>query len=364
MKVLHVETGRHLYGGAQQVLWLLAGLQQRGCECVLVAAARSALARAAAANGIRVVELPCRGDLDWRFAARLRALIRHERPTLVHCHSRRGADFLGGRAAAAAGVAALVSRRVDNPEFAWLARLRYRPYAAVIAISTAIAEMLVACGIEPARIHVIRSAVDTAAFLAAPDCERLRREFGLDDGDRVLMCAAQFIPRKGHRYLLQAMARLAPRFPRLRLILFGRGPLQQDLVAQTDKLGLAGRVRFAGFREDLDRFLGCADLLVHPALREGLGVITLKAAAAGVPVVAFSAGGLPEAVADGTSGVLVPPGDVTALSEAIAALLDDDGRRRQFADSARQRMQSGFSLAAMTDAHLALYRSIAAGAGA
>lgn len=359
MKVLHVETGRRLYGGAQQVLWLLAGLRSSGIETVLVCAAGSALSSAAAANGIRVVDLRCRGDLDLLFARRLGRTIRDERPDLVHCHSRRGADVLGGRAARAAGVPAVVSRRVDHDEPAWIARLRYRSYARIVAISQAIADALTRAGVAAERIVVIRSAVDVALYQAAPDCEAFRREFDLDGESRVLVSAGQFIPRKGHRYLLQAMARLAPRYPALRLILFGRGPLEQDLRAQCEKLGLDRVVRFAGFRDDLDRYLGCADLLLHPSLREGLGVITLKAAAAGVPVIGFEAGGVPEAVRDGQTGLLVPPGDVAALTEAAAALLDDDARRRQFAETARQRMREEFSIQTMVAAHLTLYRSVA-----
>jgi glycosyltransferase involved in cell wall biosynthesis len=357
MKILHIETGRHLYGGGQQVLWLLAGLLERRVDVVLVCAEHSALAAAASANGIRVIGMPCHGDLDLLFARRLGKVLRAERPDLVHCHSRRGADTLGGRAAARAGIPALVSRRVDNREAAWLARLRYRPFARIVAISRAIAGVLADCGVDGNRVSVIRSAVDAAPFQAAPDGARFRREFGLRETDRVLVSAAQFIPRKGQRYVIQAMARLLPRYPDLRLILFGRGPLEQDLRAQTGKLGLDGQVRFAGFRDDLDRYLGCAELLVHPALREGLGVVALKAAAAGVPVVGFAAGGLPEAVLDGRTGLLVPPGDVMALTGAIAALLDDDTRRRQFAEAARTRVQTEFSIEAMVDAHLKLYRS-------
>lgn len=358
MKSLHVETGRHLYGGAQQVLWLLAGLKQRGEDVVLACSERSELAAAASANGIRVAALRCRGDLDLAFAWRLRRLIRTERPELVHCHSRRGADLLGGRAARGAGVPAVVSRRVDNREAAWLARFRYRPYRRIVAVSQAVAGALGECGVDARRIAVIRSAVDTAPFRQAPDCARFRREFELGDEARVLVSAAQFIPRKGHRFLLQAMARLAPRYPQLKLLLFGRGPLEQDLLAQTEKHGLGERVRFAGFREDLDEYLGCADLLVHPALEEGLGVVVLKAAAAGVPVVGFSAGGLPEAVDDGVTGLLVETGDVHALTEAIAALLDDDARRRQFAAAARRRVQEEFSISTMVEEHLQLYRSV------
>ena len=99
MNIVHVETGRHLYGGGQQVLWLLDGLNRRGVQNLLVCAEDSALADAADDAGIDVLSLDCRGDLDLRFARRLRSLIDARKPDLVHSHSRRGADTFGGRAA-------------------------------------------------------------------------------------------------------------------------------------------------------------------------------------------------------------------------------------------------------------------------
>jgi len=358
MKVVHVETGRHLYGGGQQVLWLIDGLNRNGIHNVLVCASDSALATAADDAGINVVNLSCRGDLDVAFVPKLRAVLRDQKPDLVHCHSRRGADFFGGRAARANGIPAVVSRRVDNREPGWLARLRYRPYRKIVAISDAIGEVLNNSGVENSRIAVIRSAVDASYYDEPPDSVAFRQEFGLRPGDPVLFCVAQLIERKGQRFLLEAMSKLLRRFPRLQLLLFGKGPLEAELRSLAGSLGLANAVQFAGFREDLDDYLACADLLVHPALAEGLGVAALKAAAAAVPVVAFAAGGLREAVLHNETGLLVPPRDVAALVAGITELLDDSERRRQFGANGRARMQKEFSIEAMVASHIDLYRSI------
>jgi len=358
MNVVHVETGRHVYGGAQQVLWLLAALDARGIGNRLVCPPGSGVERAARVAGIDVEPLPCAGDLDVRFLSRLARLLKDRRPDVVHCHGRRGADWLGGRAARRAGIPAIVSRRVDNREARWFARLRYRPFERIVAISQAIADVLAADGVDPGRVTVIQSAVDTERFAAEPDCAAFREEFGLDGDAQVVFCVAQLIPRKGQRFLLEALASLAPRYPRLKAILFGQGPAEAELRSLATNLGLGGVVQFAGFRDDLDDFLGCADLLVHPALEEGLGVAALKAQAAGVPVVAFAAGGLTEAVADGETGMLVTPGDGDALTAAIASLLDDPGRCRQLGARGKQRMQTEFAVDTMADAHAALYRSV------
>jgi glycosyltransferase involved in cell wall biosynthesis len=141
-------------------------------------------------------------------------------------------------------------------------------------------------------------------------------------------------------------------------VIFGSGELESDLKQQSTALGLDKIVHFAGYREDLDSLIGCFDLLVHPALSEGLGVVTLKAQAASVPVVGFEAGGLPESVIDGESGLLVPPEDVAALTGAIATLMNDDDRRAAFGRAGKARMRAEFSIDTLVDRHVELYRSI------
>ncbi len=361
MKILHVETGRHFYGGPQQVIYLMSGLRARGHEGTLVCPPRSGIDSAARSLAIPVQNLFCAGDLDLPFAYRLTQFIGESKPDLVHCHSRRGADILGGLAASFADVPAVVSRRVDNTEMQLIAALRYRPFKRVIAISNAIADVLRDRGVEDERLSVIRSAVDVDAFSAAPDRRAFCAEFGIPFGHFVIAAAGQLIARKGHRYLLEAVAALPDETLPLRLMIFGDGEQENALREQAAALGLGDVAQFAGFRDDLDRFVGCFDLLAHPALAEGLGVVALKAQAAGVPVVGFAAGGLVEAVADRETGLLVPPEDVAALTAAIRTLIDDDALRERLGRAGRERMQREFSIDAMVDSHVELYEAVVDG---
>ena len=358
MKILHVETGRHLYGGPQQVIYLARALRDMGHDNLIVCPPGSGIDNAARKAAIPVRNLFCAGDLDLPFAYRLTQFIGQARPDIVHCHSRRGADVLGGLAASFADVPAVVSRRVDNTEMRLVAALRYRPFKKVIAISEAIARELRERGVEEERLTVIRSAVDVARFEQHGDCAGFRKEYGVPEGALLIAAAGQLIPRKGHRYLLQAVADLRSGHRDFRVLLFGDGYLQNQLQAQAESLGIADVVTLAGFREDLDDYVGCFDIFAHPALAEGLGVATLKAAAAGVPVVGFAAGGLGEAVVHDETGILVPPEDTGALRDAIASLMDDEGRRARFGSAGKKRMQSDFSIATMAEEHVALYESV------
>ncbi len=358
VKILHVETGRHFLGGPQQVIYLINALRERGHENILVCPPDSGIDTVARQAGIRVQNLFCAGDLDLPFAYRLSQFLKEQEPDIVHCHSRRGADLLGGLAASLADVPAVVSRRVDNTEMRIMAELRYRPFRKVVAISEAIAEVLRQHDIDEDKIVVIRSAVDAGAFAGQPDCTKFRREFGIDDGVFTIAAAGQLIPRKGHRFLLQAVSELLLTHPPFRLVVFGEGFLNNQLRAQAAWLGLGDVVQFAGYRDDLDSFIACFDLFVHPASAEGLGVAALKAAAAGVPVVGCEAGGMNESVRHGETGLLVPPEDAEALHDAIATLIDDDEMRTRMAAAGRERMQNEFSIDTMADKHVELYESV------
>jgi glycosyltransferase involved in cell wall biosynthesis len=358
MKIVHVETGRHFYGGAQQVIWLLSGLRSAGIDCQLVCPPDSAISVAASREDIPVTNLSCAGDHDLRFAWRLRKQLCSDPPDIVHCHSRRGADFLGGWAAKSAGVPAVLSRRVDNPEPAWISDLRYRPYYKVIAISENIAAVLTKSGFDWSRLVVIRDAVDVDCIEIEPDDGVLEREFDIAPSAFSIAVVAQLIPRKGHRFILDVLPGLCTVHPFIKVVFFGTGDNDANLRALSRKLGLSATVRFAGFRHDLDEYLAAFDVLVHPAEREGLGVAMLKGAAAGLPVVAFDIAGATEAVAHGKTGVLIPPGDMAGLQNAIELMIEEPQLRADLGDAGRQRMRDDFSVETMVESHIELYEQI------
>ncbi len=357
MKILHVEAGKHLYGGARQVLYIVEGLAARGVANLLACPAGSEMARQQPA-GTRVVAMKMGGDGDFGMVSRLASLIRAEKPDLVHLHSRRGADTWGGLAAKLAGVPCVLSRRVDNPESRLAVAIKYRLYDHVITISEGIRQVLLSEGLAPGKVSCVRSAVDATPYLVPVDRAAFCAESGLPADALVAGVVAQLIPRKGHRYLLAALPALLARHPALQVLIFGQGPLEAELRAEVEAAGLSGAVRFTGFRHDLPRWLGGLDMLVHPADMEGLGVSLLQASAAAVPIVTSRAGGLPEAVQDGVTGILCPPGDVTALAAAIDRLAGDAALRARFGAAGRARILAEFSIDAMVDGNLRVYRQV------
>ncbi len=359
LTVLHVEAGRHLYGGALQVVYLLRGLQAEGVRNLLVCPEGSHIAPAARETGAEVIETSMGGDADLGLVFRLRRIIQHERPDLVHLHSRRGADLWGGIAARLAGVPAILTRRVDNPEPRVWVSLKYRLYHRVVSISEGIRQVLIAEGLAPARVTCVHSAVDTERYhLGCAEDGLLARELGLSGSGPVLAVVAQLIARKGHRYLLEALPGILAAVSGARVVFFGRGPLEAELRAEVERGGLTEYVHFAGFRDDLERLLPCLDLVVHPAEMEGLGVSLLQAAACGVPIVASPAGGVPEIVREGENGHLLPVGDVDGLRERIIELLREPERMREMGRRGRALVEREFSIDSMVRGNLAVYRSL------
>lgn len=358
VKILHVETGMHLYGGALQVTYLVAGLAAQGVESLLVCPFGSAIAAEGYPESVSVFAMPMGGDLDLRFIWRLKRMIRRHHPDLLHLHSRRGADWLGGIGGSLAGVPIVLSRRVTNPEPPWLVPIKYRMFDRVVAISRAIGDGLAEAGVPKSKIRVVHSAVPRPDPLIQRPREQLLSEFGLPADALVVGMAAQFIQRKGHEVLLEAIPKVLDRHPQARFLMFGKGPLFDRVRSRADARGLSQAVRFPGFRSDLTGYLGCLDLLVHPALDEGLGIILLQAGAAGVPVVAASVGGVPEIIRDRVNGLLVPPGDAGDLAGAIIRLLDAKDLRIRLGRAGREIVEREFSVEHMVRGNLQVYREL------
>jgi len=358
MHIVHLETGRHLYGGAQQVLYLLEGLAHEGVRCTLVCPPDSAICTAAGAAGVQVQPMPMAGDLDALFGRRFARWLAATRPQLLHVHSRRGADTWGGFAARYAQLPAVLSRRVDSADPPVIGKLKYRLYDRIICISAEIHRQLQAAGVPPDKLRLVRSAVDAQACQPRWSRADFLGAFALPDDALAVAAVAQLIPRKGHVHLLAAWPSIVAACPQARLILFGQGPEEARLRQQAARLGIDTSVAFAGFREDLLHFLGHADLLVHPALREGLGVCLLEGQAAGLAVVATNVGGIPEAVHDKVSGLLVPPANTAALVDAVIALLRDADKRDAMAAAGRAHVAKEYSLAGMVSGNLDVYREL------
>lgn len=213
-------------------------------------------------------------------------------------------------------------------------------------------------GFAPEKTVVIRNAT---SFRASDDpkqaVERVRAELGLDDAAVVLATVSRMAPHKGHRYLIDAFAKVLEQAPLTVLLLVGDGEERPALTAQARELGLGDAIRFVGLRTDIPEILDCIDVLVHPSLKEGLPMAVLEAMSHAKPIVAAAADGIPEVVDHEVSGLLVSPGDVSALAEAILTLVGDERKRREYGAAGAQALDANHSVSRMLQLYESLFLS-------
>lgn len=361
IRTLHVETGMHSLGGPAQVVYLMTGLRDRGHEVVLVCPKGSSVYRHATDAGLEVIAVPLRTDLDLSFVLRLYKIVKRLKPDLVHLHSRRGADIMGGLAARAAKAPTVIlSRRIDNPvRHNFVSKLKYGPLCDhIIAISDGVSNALTEGRVDPSKITRVHSAIDAKRYQVEGVQSSIRSELGIGGKTNIIAIIAQLIDRKGHRFLFQAAPKILEEFPDTVFLVLGEGRLEKELHDLAESLGIRDKVVFAGFRDDIPEILSVVTLLVHPAIMEGLGVSILQAMSAGVPVIATNVGGIPEAVRHDVSGILIPPRDSDAISSAVKRLLSSPDLRASMGTASRRIVESEFSVDGMVEGVLTVYRSI------
>ena len=370
LRVMHLQKATGIGGSEHHLLTLLTRLDPARVSpylLVLEEAAHPAqsfltkIAQADLPHGIA----PIGGDLDPTLLFRLAGRFRRWRPDIVHTHLLH-ADLHGIPAARLAGVPGVVSTKHNDDPFragvvgrvdAAMARWADR----VIVISDHLGRFYRSVeGIPAAKLTRIHYGLEANGEV--PDGSSVRREFGIGDAP-LAGVVARLEEQKGHRYLLDAFPTIRAQVPGARLLVAGSGPQEATLRGQVTALGLGEAVIFAGFRDDVARVMSALDLFVLPSLWEGFGLVLLEAMRAGRAIVATTVSAIPEIVAAGESGLLVPPRDAGALAGAVVSLLRDPGRRAAMGAAGRTRLQSAFSVGAMVEATTEVYLAVARARG-
>jgi glycosyltransferase involved in cell wall biosynthesis len=354
LRVVHVHRIRGIGGSERHLLTLLPALSELGVVTAFLGlddptSDAEPFYRALEAERVR---LSCPRDLDpvlpWRVWRDLRRL----RPDVVHTHLVH-ADVYG---AIGAGRARLVSTKHNDDRFR-LGPFRYveralgRRASRVITISEALRRFCVdGVGLPTKKIEVVHYGLDALPEPWGDDGPAL-----VPEDARVLLCVARLDEQKGVEVAVRALERIRAREPRAVLVVLGEGPQRNRLEA------LAGEgVYLPGRVGDVGAWYERAELLVHPARWEGFGLALLEAMLAGKPVVATRVSAAPEIVADGDTGILVPPDDPARLAEAVVALLDDPAQAAALGEAGLARARSEFSVARMAERTAAIYAAVSA----
>jgi glycosyltransferase involved in cell wall biosynthesis len=359
---LHIDTARTWRGGQNQVLLTVNGLREIGHRAALVAHPDGELRRRAA-EGLELIPLAPRTEMDLSAAWRLARVVKRLQPAVVHAHDAHGVAMaslalsLGGTGAQ--GPALVASRRVDfHLRQNSFSRWKHRQVDCFICASEAIRQMLVADGIPPDRTVTVHEGIDLDHVRSAPTVN-VHEVFWLPHRAPVVGNVAALVPHKGQRHLIEAAHLVIQQMPDVRFLILGEGELRDSLERHVREHHLEKHVFLPGFRTDV---LGCMksfDLFVMSSVTEGLGTALLDAMACGKAIVATRTGGIPEVVEDGETGRLVPPRDHAAMAQAILAVLADDEQRRRMGEAGLARVQERFTVERMVAETAAVYGRVA-----
>jgi glycosyltransferase involved in cell wall biosynthesis len=319
-------------------------------------------------DGFAVHFIARRPGKDLALAWKLARLLRRERIDLVHAHNAT-AFFYGTLGAILARTPVRIFTEHDRtfpskPLLARAHRLLHRRVDRVVTVAAYLREALVRHeGFDAARIEIVPNGIHPAPFDAAAPRGRTRAALGIDADQPVVLCAARLDAVKNHALLIDAFRRVVEGRPQALLLLVGDGPLREDLEARARERGIAGAVRFLGIREDVPALLRASDVAALTSHSEGLSMALIEALAASVPCVATAVGGNGEIVEDGSSGFLVPPGDVDALAERCERLLADGELRARLGAAARRTFEERFSAPAMIARYVDIFERACAPGG-
>ncbi len=353
MRVVHVDSAHEWRGSQNQVLLTAQGMAARGHQVTVACRAGGRLAARAGAAGLAVRPLVFGGDLSLGAILGLARVLRNEAPDVVHAHDPHatGAALLATRLCG--GPRLVASRRVSLPLRGPLSTRKYAACDRVIAVSGAVAWVLLEHGLPRHRVRLVHDGVPDRP--AEPGQRKALQELGIPDDCPVIGNVAALTPHKDHATLLAAMPRVLEVVPAARLVIVGAGELRRELELEALRRGLGEHCVFAGFRPDVDRLMATFSIVCLTSRTEGLGSSLLDAMCFGRPVVATAAGGIPEVVGHGQTGLLVPVGDPLALAAALTELLVAPRRREALGKAGRRRFEQRFTAARMLDETLRVY---------
>src|ERR1051326_4253207 len=309
-------------------------------------------------RGISVRMVHCRGRADWRAVRQIKEYIAEDAVDVIHTHGYK-ADLYGYFAARSAekpivatchnwlgGTTALgIYNRLD--------RAILKRFNAVGAVSESVQEQLLNSRIPAERIKIIPNGIDVEAFARAEAIPELR-----DSAEKVIGVVARLDLQKGFEYLLAAVRDLAASFRGLKIVIVGEGPDRGAVEQMIERYGLQQSVVLAGQRSDMPGVYASIDMFILPSLNEGLPMTALEAMAASKTVIATRVGAIPKIIENGRSGLLVNPGDVAGLHDAIARLLSDEDLCGRIAKQGHECVARDYTAGAMARQYRTMYEQV------
>lgn len=363
MRVLHIGNEMAWRGGENQIRLLVEGLKPLGAESFIAYPAKSrALERFQ--NVCQVVPLPTRSPFDPRSVSKLVRFCRDMQIDLIDAQSSGGMSLALAVKKRLPHLALVVHRRVAHPiKTNWLSKRKYLSPLVdkYVCISSAIGEILAEYGVDKNKIITVLSAVEEGPYVNIDRDKvamKLRKQYDLASDTVLIGNASALTAEKGYHELLSACRILQERQIPFHCFIAGDGALEKELKQLCANGHLQNSITFLGRIAAIPEFLTALDILVVPSHKEGLGTILLEGAFAKCALIGTRAGGIPEIIKPGETGLLVEKGDAKALAVAIEQLIVDSNMREKFVKASLEYVREKFSLEQMVSGNWRVYREI------
>lgn len=353
MRVLFVDLEREWRGGQSQAFLTLRGLRENGLEVELLTPRNSPLGQRVAPLRIPTHQVPRLGRRAWA-AMELRRLIAKDAFDLAHLNEPHGvtAAWMAG---AGNRLPLLFSRRIGFPlQKNWISRQRFRSVYRFLPNCEEVAQSLLDAGINGERMSIVYEGVELPPPMTVEKREGARKHWRIGEGEFLFGCTSVFVPEKGQRHLIEALAEVRAKNPGARLLLAGDGKCRAELEALSKQLRQDAAVIFAGFLENVDQVYAALDAFLFPSEFEGTGTALQAAMAWGLPCVSTARGGLKEVVDNERTAIVVEPSG-KEFAAAMMRLLGDAALREKLGRSGRREIETRLSAEQMVESTIRIY---------
>jgi len=375
--ILQLHDSAGMYGAESVVLSLGKALTNTDYKSVIGCmmrggGAKPALGQAAELCNLQTCYFPMGGKFDLMVLKHLVRAVKEMDVKLIHCHGYKS-NLFGMISAKISRTPIITTNHLFPPMPLEDRKLQiYSKIDAsftmkyldkVVAVSEDIKTRLTGAGISENRIRVIENGIDFDTFARCNEAERIktRGTLGVREDTIVVGTLGRLTPQKAQHVLLEALKILLEKNARLSVIIAGDGPLEGQLRANAEQLGVSHAVKFLGFRQDVVELLHAMDIFVLSSIDEGLPMALLEAMAIKTPVVATAVGDVPKVVKNMVTGILVEPGNHTVLAEGIGYLINNEQRRSEMAANAYENAKDWHSKEAMSKKYCEVYSEVLEG---
>ncbi|MFB3894709.1 MAG: glycosyltransferase family 4 protein [bacterium] len=369
IRVLHLISSSNIGGSPKHTLLLCQELDKLGCATLIISPPAGSFESEIKQSGISWEPVNLNSAFRSSLYPELLQIINQHQINLIHTHELK-ADYIGMRIAKKTGLPLITTihnmiNKGPLPVWKKMIYIRLSRYLAqrqhkIIVVSEAVRQNTIhALHIPAGKIITVRNGTKIYPLNPNLNITSIRQQLGLNPQAPVIACISRLIPvQKGHRYLLLAAQQVIKQKPEAQFLIVGDGTIRNALVELATQLKIQSNIHFTGWQSNIQDILASIDICAVPSLWDPLPRIVLEAMVAGKPVVASNIDGIPEAVVDGETGILVPPADENSLAKAIVELLEHLEKAEQMGEAGRNRAIAEFSSERHAQEVLKVYQEI------